>query len=416
MRVMASWAVLCVACSSPSSSNDGGADAAPEASVEAAVDAAPDVDNGAPSTTYPAFTVDFPQVVTQSGPTLVAPKVVPIYFANDDTSFTAQLTTFLNALPGSTYWPAQVNEYGIGALTVTAPVQLTENAPASTTDGEIKTWLATRIADATLPAPDANTLYVVYYPTGTSGTYGPQTACVNYYGYHESFVYQTQKVAYAVLPRCSGFHKLTGVNAVTAVTTHEIAEGVTDPYSSQNAPAYFHVDDAHFAFEFAISGSEVGDMCAGYDASIYVPTDVGFDVQRNWSNASAKAYHDPCVPQPTVYYNSVPILPDTTTIGTHTGVRAVNVPVGTSRTIDVELFSDGATNGPWTVQTYDAATLNGVGTATLDFAWDRTSGQNGEKLHLTIKALAQSPNGLEGFFIKSHLANRTTTWIGVVQN
>jgi hypothetical protein len=408
---------LCVACGTSPETVDAGLDAGVDVADAAVADVGTDVDNGAPSTTYPAFQPDMPQVVNSGGPLLTTPKLVPLYFADDDTAFTGKLTTFFTALPGSTYWTADVGEYGIGALTTTAPVQLTENGPGPTTDVAIKTWLAARITDTTLPAPDASTVYMLVYPTGTSVQYGAMASCTNFYGYHESFVYQAKNVAYAVMPRCTGFHKLTGVDAITAVATHEIVETVTDPYASQNAAAYFHVDDAHFAFEIALGGgSEVGDLCAGYDASIYTPTDIGFAVQRNWSNVAAKGYHDPCVPQPLVYFNSVAVMPDTTTIGARTGVKSVNIPVGASKTIEVDLFSEADTKGPWTVQTYDAATLNGTGPATLDFSWDRTSGQNGEKLHLTIKALAQSPNGIEGFLIKSHLGTHTTTWAGIVQN
>src|SRR4029077_16479314 len=73
-----------------------------------AADASIDVDNGSPSATYPAFTIDAPQVVSSGGPVLAAPKVVPVYFGNDNTSFTGQITTFLEALPKSTYWGPQV--------------------------------------------------------------------------------------------------------------------------------------------------------------------------------------------------------------------------------------------------------------------------------------------------------------------
>ena len=51
---------------------------------DAAADVADDADHGQVSTTYPAFKVDAPQVEFAGGSILVSPKVVPVYFGNDD--------------------------------------------------------------------------------------------------------------------------------------------------------------------------------------------------------------------------------------------------------------------------------------------------------------------------------------------
>jgi hypothetical protein len=92
-------------------------------------------------------------------------------------------------------------------------------------------------------------------------------------------------------------------------------------------------------------------------------------------------------------------------------VPGVKVAVGASVTIDVQLFSDGPTSGPFTVAA--AESLNG---ATLAFTWDKTSGQNGDVLHLTIKALVAAPAGGTTFELTSSLGTATSQWIGAVAN
>ncbi len=391
---------------------------APETSTPV-IDAAPDVDNGAPSTTYPAFNIDAPQVINvSSGPTLVNPKVVPVYFNNDDSGTTAQITTFLNTLPTSTYWGPQVKEYGVGAMTVAAPVQLTEAAPTSIDDSVIQTWLANKLTtmDPLWPQPDANTIYALFYPSSSTITLQSSTSCSSFGGYHNNIaINTTQYVAYAVVPNCGNFGGLTGINAITAPTSHELIEASTDPYPASDQ-AYGQVDDDHIFWMFFLGGGEVGDMCAQFSTSFYTPTDLGFAVQRTWSNAAAIAGHDPCVPADgTPYFNTMPVLNDSVSVGGQFTTKGVTIPVGQSGTVELDLFSDAPTSGPWTVSADDAAMLQG-GTPTLQMSLDRTTGLNGEKLHLTINVMAASQYGAAGFIIRSQLGSRHTDWFGLVGN
>ncbi|HSQ66690.1 MAG TPA: hypothetical protein VLM85_25895, partial [Polyangiaceae bacterium] len=392
-------------------------DAAALPETAAPADAGPDVDNGTPSNVYPAFKVDAPQVVTSGGPVLAAPKIVPVYFANDSTAFTDSITTFLNKLPTSTYWGPEVTEYGVGAISIATPVQLTENAVASTTDTDIKTWLTGKMSDPAFPAADANTIYVLFYPTGTTISLGQSgTSCQAFGGYHDNIAYQTNNVAFAVIPRCSSFGGLTGLNAVSATSSHEIIEAATDPYPTSN-PAYGQVDNNHLYWEFVLGGGETADMCAQFPGAFYVPNDIGNDVQRSWSNVSAKAGHDPCLPADgTPYFNSVPVLPDTLSLGGGQFTsKGIHIPLGQSATVEIDLFSDAATSGPWTVSAMDSAALQGS-TPNLSFAWDRTTGQNGEKLHLTITVKSVSQYNAEAFMLESKLGGRTNLWLGLVGN
>jgi hypothetical protein len=97
------------------------------------------------------------------------------------------------------------------------------------------------------------------------------------------------------------------------------------------------------------------------------------------------------------------------------------IPVGSSKTVDVDLYSDAPTPGPWTVSAQDlTSTLADAGPA-LSFSFDKTQGQNGDKIHLTINALSASPLGVAPFQIVSELGapdagGARTTWVGVVGN
>jgi hypothetical protein len=353
--------------------NNNDAAAQPDTSMTT-VDAAPDVDNGAPSSTYPAFKIDAPQVINVTpGPVLTTPKVVPVYFGNDDTSMTSQITTFLSKLPMSAYWGPSLTEYGVGALTVATPIQLTESALASIDDTAIQTWLQGKLTsdDPAWPAPDANTIYALFYPSTTTITLQGSTSCSAFGGYHNDTVINTStNISYAVVPRCGSFGSLMGIDAVTAPASHEIIEASTDPYPTA-AQAYGTVDDDHIIWEFLLGGGEVGDMCAQFQTSFYTPTDLGFSVQRTWSNLAASGGHDPCMPSDgTPYFNSMPVLTDTVNIGGQVMSKGINIPVGQTGTVEIDLFSDAPTSGPWTVTAEDAAKLEGA-PSTLSLSLDR---------------------------------------------
>ncbi|HEX7600658.1 MAG TPA: hypothetical protein VF316_03590, partial [Polyangiaceae bacterium] len=195
-------------------------------------------------------------------------------------------------------------------------------------------------------------------------------------------------------------------------------EAATDPYPMDKA-AYAQVDGDHLAWEFFLGGGEVGDMCAQFSSSIYKPDDLLYIVQNNWSNAQAKAGHNPCQPVATegqVYFNASPTFPDKiSTRGAFT--KGVKVPVGQSKTIPLALYSDGPTNGPWTV-TAQALAHGGSGGAPVTLALDKSSGQNGDIINLTItaKTAITSTSAAVTILVTSQLGSRKNTWVGLVGN
>jgi hypothetical protein len=93
------------------------------------------------------------------------------------------------------------------------------------------------------------------------------------------------------------------------------------------------------------------------------------------------------IPTGEPYFNASPVLTDDLPIGTARPdggaytLRGLKVPIGTSRTVTLRLFSDGPTGGKWTVA------VDKRSDARFSYALDRTTGENGEKLHLTVTAL-----------------------------
>ena len=382
-------------------------------------------DIGPVSNNYPAPHGDAPQVISYGGPVLAHPRIVPVFFSNDDPTYVSALTDFASKVGATQYWAANTAEYGVGAATSTDAVKLTETAPTTIDDTAIQTWLEGKLNsdDAAFPAADNNTVYALHYPAGTTITEQGAKSCKEFGGYHSNITldgsHGSLNVAYAVIPRCGDFDGISGVDAVTAAESHELLEASTDPYPMSNAPAWASVDDAHFYWSIALGGGEIGDMCAQQESSFTKFPELPYTVQRAWSNKAAAAGHDPCVPVPDgeVYFNAVPEMKDTITLnlGQTVDFKGVKVPVGGSKTIDLDLFSDADTGGPWDVQVLDYAQLMGQASQ-LDLSLAESSGQNGQKLQLTIGVPKAQQYNVELFLVISTQGQQQNAWIGIVGN
>jgi hypothetical protein len=203
------------------------------------------------------------------------------------------------------------------------------------------------------------------------------------------------------------------IDALTLGESHELIEAATDPFGGG-----YYVDSDHYAIlPFAASG-EIGDLCEFSEVWLK-PADFPYAVTRAWSNAAAQAGHAPCVPAQVAvpYFNAAPVLSDDVAFryaGIDLTTKGVNIPVGGSKTVEIDLYSEAATSGPWTVTARDAASLRQK-PATLAFMFDRRSGRNGDKLHLTIRVLAQDPDyDAEPFLVASMLGSTIHYTFGVV--
>ncbi|MFO0612279.1 MAG: hypothetical protein U0414_06815 [Polyangiaceae bacterium] len=377
-------------------------------------------DPGMPSDVYPAFHPTLPTLVKESGAVLTAPRIVPVYFAGDDAALTQGMTNFTAALGASSYWAAVATEYGVGAATATAPVELAETADAHLDDADVQAWLAAKLDadDPAFPAPDANTIYLLVYPKGTTVTIEGATTCVDLGAYHNSTKLDAAHggldVPYAVIPRCGAFQGLSGIDELTVAASHEILEAATDPLPFE-APAFDTLDPDHAVWPI-FTGNEVCDLCDASRSSYGKLPGFDFAVERCWSNAAASALHDPCVPAnpATPYFNSAPVLPDTIHFS-GLSFPGLIVPVGETRELEIDLFSEAKTSGPWTVTATDLVPSFG-GAPELDLALDRSTGVNGEKLWLSVTAKKKASSGFSIAVLLSKLGEQTGVWIIPIGN
>ena len=407
-------------------------DAGSEATVDGSVQI--DADNGAPSTTYPAPHPSPPLASSGGGAVLSKPKIVPVFFPNDP--YVAAIQDLTSKIGTSDYWNAVVHEYGVGPATSAPPVILTETPPAQLTDADIGQWLMAKL-DGTHPEfgpPDSQTIYTIYYPSTTTinmtgspsaggsdagaapdggapvdaGGGGLGTSCVDFGGYHMALTVRGTPMAYAVIPECPTFGGLLGVDVATGASSHEWVEAVTDPFMDG-----YVADDLAYA-DLLQGALELGDLCVVDSSPFFTPSDLGHVVQRTWSNATASAGHNPCAPSPlkSAYFNAAPAKLDDVTAqmnGFSARGRGISLKPNATNTIDIALFSDRDTGGPWTV---DARELSK--SSSLNLALDRTSGVNGEKLHLTVSFRVPPPSGYATFVLVSRLGNDQHVWPVIV--
>jgi hypothetical protein len=136
-------------------------------------------------------------------------------------------------------------EYGIGYgdyLGSVFPVPANGMTTNPTTDAQIRAALAQWIEDGTVKAPNAipgaDVLYFIYLSAGVSVTKGTEVSGTDFAGYHSFFTPANlvSPVYYAVVPLPNAPLPGTGgesiADALTRISSHELAEAVTNPDQS----------------------------------------------------------------------------------------------------------------------------------------------------------------------------------------
>jgi hypothetical protein len=148
---------------------------------------------------------------------------------------TGQIGTFLQFLTTGSFMDMLGQAgYGIGRGGYLAgqvdPVPL----PGVLSDDLIQATLTASIGNGSLGAPDANRLYFVFVEPGVNVTTSFGSSATDFYGYHSVFVGPTGvPVNYAVIPYPTApngpYPALSPFETITKVSSHELAESVTDP-------------------------------------------------------------------------------------------------------------------------------------------------------------------------------------------
>jgi hypothetical protein len=233
----------------------------------------------------PVVGAPVPHLQHHGGPVIGSVEVVPIYWGaawavGTNAQLASQLDGFFDFIVTSSYMDL-LHEYSTASTAIQHGRRLTsahvsDSEPGTVTasgrqvtDAQIQTALQGWIANQTVPATTANTLYFVFLPPNVVSVSFGSESCVagGFCGYHD----RIGNVYYAVIPyvNCPGC-VFSGqfLDTLTEVSSHELAEAITDPelnawWDPVTGP-----------------GDEIGDICNRQTTGLG-----GFVVQTEWSNA-----------------------------------------------------------------------------------------------------------------------------------
>jgi hypothetical protein len=225
-----------------------------------------------------------PHLQYHGGPLLGSVEVIPVFWGAFWTQAAggAPLVTSLNAFFDFILTSALMDtlqEYStpgtvIGKGRRISTVIVSSSEPGTVTptgrlvtDAEIQQAIQGWIANKTVPSPTANSLYFVYFPPNVTVSFQGSQSCQTFCGYHEHI---NNSIFYAVEPHitCAGCSFGSILDSLTKVSSHELAEAVTDP--------------AGTGWWDPNTGDEIGDICNTSSTRLG-----GFLVQNEWSNARA---------------------------------------------------------------------------------------------------------------------------------
>lgn len=215
----------------------------------------------------------------RGGPLIRAAKVFTIFWGESWANAAASkaLAAAMNRFFGDILVSPlidQLSEYNVSGQTIgyggfIGSKVITAGAPTSSvTDSAIQTALKNWISSRAVRANNSNTLYFIFLEPGIVSVMGGSRSCQSYCGYHSN----VGSIYYAVMPYpgCSGcLGGLTALDALTATSSHELCEAITDP-----VPGTGWYDDTH---------GEIGDICAWQFKQVG-----GYTVQLEWSNEQNK--------------------------------------------------------------------------------------------------------------------------------
>ena len=234
------------------------------------------------------------------GPLVSNIDVVIVYWGNNVSGVvTGGIPDFYTMLVDSSLI-TMLSEYNIGAYTIgqgdrRGPYTIVPSkcpaGPCQLIDADIQTEIKAQITKGGLPSPnppnpaqptEPNTMYMVYFPPQVTitGPGGVGESCVTFCGYHYHFPdVKLGTMLYGVVPdfgKGSGCDVGCGSDSefqnITAVSSHEFSETITDPDAAQS----FGYPDG---WVDPNTGNEIGDICNGQHTVL-----CGYTVQKEWSN------------------------------------------------------------------------------------------------------------------------------------
>jgi uncharacterized repeat protein (TIGR01451 family) len=256
---------------------------------------------------------------TNVDPVVTTPGTIDQFFADITSSrYYDLLTEYSTAGVTGVGTPVASSNQTIGRGQFDATVTIIPSAcpggptPCTLTDAQIQTELTNQLAAGHLPPPVKDSLgiiesfYMIYFPPGVhiSLDGAPSCAAGGFCAYHSN---TSSLVPYGVLPDfgptsgCQAPHCGNGTEFqnITAVTSHEMSEAVTDAQvgsATVFGPPLAWYDHNPPAPDLA----EIGDICAAQDVTVSAGAHT-YTVQQEFSNVQ-----NDCVSAPPVFNLTTP--------------------------------------------------------------------------------------------------------------
>src|SRR5689334_8157722 len=255
---------------------------------------------------------------TNVDPVVTTPGTIDQFFADITSSrYYDLLTEYTTLGVTGVGTPVASSNQTIGrgqfdATVTIIPASCPGPATCTLTDNQIQAELTSQLAAGHLPAPvkDAQgiieTFYMIYFPPGVHISLGgaPSCAAGGFCAYHSN---TSSLVPYGVLPDfgptsgCQAPHCGNGTEFqnITAVTSHEMSEAVTDAQVGSATVfgptlAWYHHNPP------APDLAEIGDICGGQDVTVSAGAHT-YSVQQEFSNIQ-----NDCVSAPPVFNLTMP--------------------------------------------------------------------------------------------------------------
>ena len=224
-------------------------------------------------------------VTYHGGAVLPHVEVQALYYGSDwytnptYYSQTGYLEGFLNNIVHGSYMDMLNKDgYGVGRGSFDAgKISLTNvNKSQYLTDGQLRSTVQAYINNGVLKSPDSNRLYVIFVEDNVAVSNGGDTSQNDFLGYHGAFAGtdaygNPADIHYAVIayPGGSvgnaGLSWLSATGQLTEVSSHELAEAVTDPNVNYKSLTWYD----------STNNGEIGDIVNGQ--TVYLN---GYAVQR----------------------------------------------------------------------------------------------------------------------------------------
>jgi hypothetical protein len=225
------------------------------------------------------------QLPPGTGPMINNVKLFLVFYS-PGYQYKDQLVSFYQAIVQSPYMDMlqeyDKTSYKIRRGSYAGVFEDTNANPSSVTSVDPQTYITGLISAGKVPKPDANTLYMIYFPNNIDPSGPGGGSCISggqFCAYHSNTTSGGAPVYYGVMPdtnagHCAGGCGPSGFDGITDVSGHEFVEALTDP-----TPNKSWTDNAC---------GEIGDVCAtiAQDECIQEWDVVsGFKVQKEWSNS-----------------------------------------------------------------------------------------------------------------------------------